>query len=83
MVLKKFYFKKLINYIDNDEIKKAKKYISKFFIRCSNGNHILKENNKLTVINHKVFNYVYLNRFGKDIKKWYMTKTMVYDKNNQ
>jgi len=76
MVSDKFSFKKLIDYIDNDEIKEAKKYISKFFTRCTNSKHILNENNKFTVINAKVFNTVYLNRFGTDIKRWYLTETI-------
>jgi hypothetical protein len=75
----KFSFKKLNDYIDNDEIKKARKYISKHFIPCTNSSHILNENNEFTIIQGDVFNKVYLNRFGPQIKKWYMTKTIPKD----
>jgi len=76
---KKFSFSELNNLFNNGPLKDhqdAKNYISGYFFPLINGTHALIENNDLTIIQDETLRKVYLARFPKQIKKFYLEETI-------
>ena len=76
---KKFSFTELNKLFNNGPLKDhqdAKNYISSYFFPLINGTHALIENNDLTIIQDETLRKVYLARFPKQIKKFYLEATI-------
>ena len=74
-----FSFIELNNLFNNGPLKNyqdAKNYISRYFYPLINGTHALVENNEITIIQDETLRKVYLARFPKQIKKFYLEETI-------
>ena len=58
-------------------VKDGKAYITKYFFPLTTGNHAFLKDGKYEIMPHEVLTRVYMNRFSKDYKIFYMN---VYDK---
>ena len=79
MSSKKFSFTELNNLFNNGPLKDyqdAKNYIASYFYPLINGTHALIENNEITIIQDETLRKVYLARFPKQIKKFYLEETI-------
>ena len=82
MAQEKFSLVKANEMYNKDDIVECRKYITKFFYPLINGNHyVLTKDKKITFLNYTevMIRQVYLNRLPKDIEKWYLKKTDVYE----
>lgn len=66
-----FELKKLKE-LSADSINDTKKYIAEYFIPLSTGDHAFKKNGKYEIKKQEEMSKVYINRFPKQFKSWYL-----------